>query len=43
MTALREVYIVDNLKVKMLIDMDIMVLEKIDIITLTSSTFIGSY
>ena len=42
MTAPREVHIVDNLKAKMLIGMDIMVPEKIDIITSTSSAFIGS-
>ena len=42
MTAPREVHIVDNLKAKMLIGMDIMVPENIDIILSTSTAYIGS-
>ena len=42
MTAPREVHIVEHLKAKMLIGMDIMVPEKIDIILSTSSAHIGS-
>lgn len=42
LTALREVHIVDNLKAKMLIGMDIIMPEKIDVIVSTSSASIGS-
>ena len=42
MTAPREVHLVDNLKAKMLIGMDVMVPEQIDITLSTSSAHIGS-
>ena len=42
-TASREVHIIDNLKAKMLVGMDVMVPEKIDIFASTSTAWIGSY
>lgn len=42
MTAPREVYVVDNLKTKMLIEMDIIIPEKMDVILSTSLIYIGS-
>ena len=42
-TAPREVYIVNNLKAKLLVGIDIIVPEKIDIVVLKLTASIGSY